>query len=145
MRVNGISLTLNFVYFLTVFGTIPLTERRCNEACSRTIVDEEAKTCGLCVNIIPINFPYCENACIKGLEPICDKCRDNFLQLISGETCIYACERIYESSKSVLMTKICRRCMRIPPKSAFLCDHACKAKNNHVFTRICYSCLLNKS
>ena len=145
MGMKGSLLAISFVYFLTVQGTNPLSERRCNEACSRSIVDEEAKTCALCVNSIPINFPYCENACVKGLEPICDKCRDHFLQLISGETCIYACQQIYESSKSVLMTKICGRCMRSPPKSAFLCDHACKAKNNMVFTRMCYSCLLNKS
>ena len=129
-----------FLCFLTPQVTNSFTEHRCKEACSRTIVDEEVKACGLCLKSVPLNFKYCEDACVKEIEPICDKCRDFLITFISGETCIYACETM----NSFWMQIICIRCKRIPPKSALLCDHACKSTENYYFTRICYWCQNNQ-
>ena len=141
MGINGKLIIIVFWYLMMVQTASCYSEKRCKEACSRSIVDEEVKVCAMCVNIVPINFLYCEDACVKEIEPICDRCRDNFLQFVSGETCIYACE----TQNSFWMQIICIRCKRIPPKSALLCDYACKAKDNYYFTRICYWCQNNKS
>ena len=119
-----------------ITSSAPFSEERCKDACSRPIVDEELKTCGMCVNRVPINFRYCEDACVRDIEPICEICRDNFLKFVSGETCIYACETM----NSLWMQMICIRCKRIPPRSPLLCDHACKAEDNYYFERICYWC-----
>ena len=91
---------------IRITTSAPFTKERCEVACSRSIVDEEMKSCRICVKDYPINFQNCEYACVRDIEPICKICGDNYHKFVSRKTCIYACETL----NSPWMKMICIGC-----------------------------------